>query len=51
MVEPTPKQIEIAELMGFEYIGDGWFVKGEFFGWFTEKGFHKELEKEFEKFF
>ena len=39
---PTPEQIENAALMGFEYIGDGIFIRGDEIGYFTERGFVRE---------
>lgn len=43
MLIPTQKQIENCAGMGWQYLGDGLFAKGDLLGWFTENGFYKEL--------
>ena len=40
--EATPEQIERCKLMGWEYIGDGFFERGEQMGWFDGRSFVKE---------
>lgn len=35
-MKPTQQQLERCELMGWEYLGDGLFSKGEKIGLFTE---------------
>lgn len=41
--EPTKKQLDQCALLGWEYIGDGLFVREPLIGWFDEhKGFIKE---------
>lgn len=46
MLEPTQKptqnQIDRCELFGWQYQGDGIFVRGGQIGWFTQTGFYKE---------
>lgn len=39
---PTPDQIENSKALGWEYVGDGYFVKGDMMGYFVEKQFFKE---------
>ena len=47
MLEPTAKQIAAAQGMGWVYIDDCLFVKGDWIGWFEESGFKKVFEHEF----
>lgn len=39
---PTEKQIEHCAGMGWRYIGDGLFARGDVVGYFTDQGFKKE---------
>lgn len=40
---PTNKQISNSQLLGWEYLGDGLFTKGDLLGYFTQDGrFMKE---------
>tara|TARA_Y100000310_G_C20650554_1_gene799167 strand:+ start:1795 stop:1935 length:141 start_codon:yes stop_codon:yes gene_type:complete len=38
---PSEEQLHNCELMGWEYIGDGLFAKGEAIGYFTIAGWVK----------
>ena len=40
--EPTPKQLQYSAYMGWEYMGDCLFQKGDLIGWYHERGFWKE---------
>jgi len=39
--EPTDVQRERASLMGWSYLGDGLFGRGDFIGWFEGRFFVK----------
>ena len=41
LVLPKSSQIENALSMGWEYLGDGIFAKGEDLGYFTRRGFRR----------
>jgi len=41
-VEPNSDQLRNAQSMGWEYLGDGLFSKGDLMGWFYVGGFWKE---------
>jgi len=40
--EPTPEQLERCKAVGWEYLGDGFFVKNEVMGWYEGRNFVKE---------
>lgn len=40
--EPSESQLEKCKALGWEYLGDGIFVKGERMGWFEGRSFQKE---------
>jgi len=42
MIMPTVKQLGLCAMMGWEYIGDGLFTRGDLVGYFTAEGFKKE---------
>lgn len=42
MICPTDTQIENAYLMGWQYLGDGIFIRGDQMGWFTDHGFQQD---------
>lgn len=42
IIEPTQKQIQCCNYMGWEYVGDGLFINNNHLGYFTEDGFRKE---------
>lgn len=41
-IEPNEKQISNCKRWGWEYIGDGLFVKNELIGFFTENGWRTD---------
>lgn len=41
-VNPSQKQIDNAEMMGWEYVGDGLFGRGHLIGFYTSEGFKVE---------
>jgi hypothetical protein len=41
VITPTDKQIQNCELMGWEYLGEGLFCRGDEMGYFTAEGFEK----------
>lgn len=42
MIMPTAKQMGRCAMMGWAYIGDGLFTRGDQIGYFTAEGFVKE---------
>lgn len=42
LVMPTEKMVQNCASMGWEYLGDGLFGKGDVIGWFTSEGFQKK---------
>lgn len=42
VINPTPSQIESCFMMGWEYVGYGFFFRNQEVGFFTASGFMKE---------